>query len=87
MEIAQYKSLKYGGTIIFEKSDDNDDYASYIRTTEYVDVEFVPLDNQTVCKKEIDSLNQQKKDIQANTQLQLNELDARIGELLALPPG
>ena len=55
------------------------------RISEVMEVDFVMLQNDKVAAKEIAILEKAKTNIQAETQLKLNELDRRIGELLALP--
>ena len=83
MKIAVFKNIKYGYTSTDEES--LDDSEEYIRTSEYVDVIFPPLDNIDILNREVALLEQSKKDVQAAAQLQLTAIDSRIGKLLALP--
>ena len=83
MKIAVFKNIKYGYTSTDEES--LDDSEEYIRTSEYVDVIFPPLDSIDILNREVALLEQSKKDVQAAAQLQLTAIDSRIGKLLALP--
>ena len=83
MKIAVFKNIKYGYTSTDEES--LDDSEEYIRTSEYVDVIFPPLDSIDILNREVALLEQSKKDVQAAAQCQLTAIDSRIGKLLALP--
>lgn len=83
MKIAKFKSLEHGFDSF--SGDELEECEGYIRTTEYVDVEFPPLKNEDIVKNQVSALNEVKKGIQAATQLKINEVDRQIGELLALP--
>lgn len=83
MKIATFKNLESDfdtiGEEVFESIN------GYVRTSEYVDVEFPPLPHEDVVTKQVNALEEAKKNIQAKAELQLTEIDRRIGELLALP--
>ena len=84
VKIAVFKNIKYGYTSPCEEGS-LDDSEEYIRTSEYVDVIFPPLDSIDILNREVALLEQSKKDVQAAAQLQLTAIDSRIGKLLALP--
>ncbi|MEE9193109.1 MAG: hypothetical protein V3U21_01105 [Thermodesulfobacteriota bacterium] len=83
MKVAIFKSIEYG----HESANDDglEDVEGYLRITEYIDVEFVPIDRSEIVTKEISILKEVKKKIQAETELKLVEVDRKIGDLLALP--
>ena len=83
MKIALYKGVQFNTEIILQCIHDDDDTDEYIRISEVMEVDFIMLQNDKVSAKEIAILEKEKTDIQAETQLKINELDRRIGELLA----
>jgi len=83
MKIAIFRNIQYDFESTLGETMEGDD--DYIRLTEYVDIEFVRLDNSDVAAREIAILNGVKKNIQAQAELKLGEIDRRIGDLLALP--
>ncbi|MCK4621266.1 MAG: hypothetical protein KAT62_03525 [Desulfuromonadales bacterium] len=83
MNIALYKT-GYGSNILFEtRMMDGDD--KYIQITEPVDVEFIPLDNKAITEQEIIVIDKKIKTVKAATQIELNQLEQRKAELLAIP--
>ena len=83
MKIALYKT-DYGSNIIFETGMmDGDD--KYIQISEPVDVEFIPLDYKTITEQEIIVIDKKIKTVKAATQIELNQLEQRKAELLAIP--
>jgi len=84
MKIAIFKNPTDDFTAV--KTEDMEKYTDFIRISEYLDVDFVMLPDKDVVGKQVAALEQEKQDIQANTQLKLNTIDQKIGELLALPP-
>ena len=86
MKIALYKGITYDTEIILQHNQYTDeDDSEFVRISEVMEVDFVILKNEEVVNKQIAILEKAKTDIQAKTQIKLNELDRRIGELLALP--
>lgn len=83
MKIAMFRNIECGFKTIDHKSLES--LGDYIRLTEYVDVEFKSLDHGDVVAKEIAILRDVKKKIQAQTELKLQSVDQKIGDLLALP--
>ena len=84
MKIALYKNVKFNYITIWEVYDDEPP-TEYVRISEVIEVDFPMLKNKEVTNKEIAVLEKEKTNIQAETQIKLNALDRRIGELLALP--
>ncbi len=83
MKLAIFKSIEHGYQTI-----DDEDFESingYIRISEFVDVEFPLLPTGDLIAKEVSLLRDEKKKIQAETEIKLNNVDRKIGELLALP--
>ncbi len=85
MKIAKFKSIEFGHIVI--DGEEFDDAESYVRITEYSDVEFTPRDNADVVEKKVASLKGKKKRVMAEFELKLTEIDTKIGNLLALPQG
>jgi len=83
MEIAIFKNIELDFETIEKKS--FEDVPRYVRMSEYIDIDFVMLKPDTVAAKEVSILKDAKKKIQAETELKLNNIDRKIGELLALP--
>jgi len=81
--LAIFKNVKHNYATI----QDNifDDYEDYVRLSEYVKVSFTLLNTVETNAKEVEILEARKKEVMANTQVTLNKLDEKIGELLALP--
>ncbi len=83
MKLAIFKSIEHGFNTI-----DDEDFESinrYVRISEFVDVEFPLLPKGDLVVKEVSLLREAKKKIQAETEIKLNNVDRKIGELLALP--
>lgn len=82
-KVAIFKNVEYGYESVCEDSFET--MNDYVRTTEYVEIEFTRLGSDELVKKEIATLESAKKKIQAETEVKLGEIDRRIGDLLALP--
>ena len=83
MKVAIFKNLEHNFTCV--NDDGLEGCESYVRLSEYVDVDFPLLSNEDVVAKQVDALEEAKKNIQAQTERKLTEIDRQIGELLALP--
>ncbi len=83
MKLAIFKSIEH----VYQTIDDEDfeSINGYIRISEFVDVEFPLLPTGDLIAKEVSLLRDEKKKIQAETEIKLNNVDRKIGELLALP--
>ena len=83
MKVAIFKHLEHDFTLV---SDDLlDGCKSYVRLSEYVDIDFPMITNEAVVTRQVEALEEAKKNIQAQTERKLTEIDRKIGELLALP--
>ena len=83
MKLAIFKNLPNDFETYQEECFEN--YEDYVRISEYVDVEFPPLKNADVLNKQVAALKKAKQDIQAATELKLQDIDYKISKLLALP--
>jgi len=83
MKFAMFKYVKYGietvGNEELEKS------SKYVRLTEYVEVEFIPLDYKSVTTQEVAILEGAKKELKKEYHNKKSDIERKIGELLALP--
>ena len=82
MKVALFKYVKYGFESVWTEGMEPD--PDYVRISEYVDVEFPPLENSEIVNNEIASLKESKKQIQAETEAKIGVIDRRIGDLLSL---
>jgi|GEM_PF-5965127 len=82
MKLALFKNIEYDFEIV--STDVSEGHQEYVRVSEYVDVDFPRLDGPDVVLQQIERLREQKKRIQAGTEAELNRIDQRIGDLLAL---
>jgi len=87
MKLALYRNVTASSELVFEDLDDKY-LTDYVRISEFIDVDFPPLDNEKIVKKQVSKLREEKKRVQAETQLELNVIDRKISKLLSLPePG
>lgn len=84
MKIAQYKNTKYGNTLISEHDEWMEESSEYIRTTEFLNVEFIDKPKEEIVTAEIDALNVMKESVRAEMQVKLNAIDENIQSLLAI---
>jgi len=82
-KIALFKSVEYNYESIYDK--DMEGFDRHIRTSDYIEVEFISLNQVDIAAKEIAILKGVKKTIQAEAQNKLNRIDDKIKNLLALP--
>jgi len=82
-KIALFKSVEYNYESIYDEN--MEDFAGHIRTSDYIEVEFISLNQVDIAAKEIAILKGVKKTIQAEAQNKLNRIDDKIKNLLALP--
>ena len=61
------------------------DTSDYIRVTDPVDIEFIPITDATIVNKTIEALQTKKQTVLADAQLKVNSLEEQIQELLAIP--
>ena len=82
MKIAKYADE--GGWESIDKKGWIDESPRYIRTTEYVEVEFVPLPKEDVVPKQVKALENAKAEARAKFQVAINAIDEKIAKLLAI---
>lgn len=82
MKVARYKSVEHG----YENVNDGslEGCASYVRISEFVDVEFPPLDNDEQIQKEVAALDHVRQKTVEEFSRKLAEIDQRKRNLLAL---
>lgn len=83
MKVAIFKHLEHDFTLVSDGLLDG--CKSYVRLSEYVDIDFPMITNEAVVTRQVEALEEAKKNIQAQTERKLTEIDRKIGELLALP--
>jgi len=83
MKIAQFKSLEHDYICIDSEKFEIID--GYIRLTEYTDVEFIPLKDESIITKQVDFIDNKIKQAQAVSEAKINELTQQRNELLAIP--
>lgn len=84
MKIARFKRL---GEHSFETIGTEDGIGGikhYVRLSEYVDVEFPPLQDQAVIEKHIEALDAAESEVRARFQQTLNEIERQRQELRAI---
>ena len=82
MKIARFKSMEYG----FDSYDDEglENAKAYVRTSEYVEVEFVSLPASEVVPKQVEALKAQQIKVREEHAIVMAGFDEKIGKLLAL---
>ena len=83
MKIALFKNVELDFETVC--GGEMEDCENYVRTSEYINVEFPPLANDEIIAQQIEILEQAKQNVQAQAERKLTELDHQIGKLLALP--
>jgi len=83
MKIAQFKSLENDYICIDSEKFDNID--GFIRLTEYTDVEFITLKDESIINKQVAYIDNKIKQVQAVSEAKINELTQQRNELLAIP--
>ena len=83
MKVALFKSV--GSDYESVNGEGLESVGGYVRTSEYIEVNFVPLEHSSVAAKEVAELETKKDQVQAEAGIRVAEIDRRIGELLALP--
>lgn len=85
MKLALYKNVMSSTVeLIFEELD-GEYLDDYVRISEFGDVDLPPLDNEKIVKEQVSKLREEKKRVQAETQMNLNIIDRKISRLLSLP--
>lgn len=77
-----YQNVRYGFMVVFIR-EHNDDPEYILLGTHDVDVSF-DTDEESAVKQVVSNLKSEKKRIQADTQMKLNEIDDRINSLMAI---
>ena len=74
MKIALFKSIEYGWTMPAAQHDNGSDphLGSYIRITEYVDVDFPPRAPEEIVPAQLAAIDKAEKEARAEFQLKLN---------------
>ena len=83
MRIAKFKSIEYGFITIASSIYEEEE--TYIRISEYVDVDFPMIDTAEQVKSELAVLDMQEKKIMAAAASKIEEIHKRKKDLLALP--
>ena len=84
MQYAIYRNVEYGTESVFEVCDFMENMDDHVRVSEAVEIEFPMISNDSVVKKQVEALNNLKKEVQAECEVKLQTIDNKIGELLAL---
>lgn len=61
-----------------------DDDSDLIRLTEWIDVDFKPLADDDVIKKQVDNIDNQINNVMAVSEAKITELNGKKAELLAI---
>lgn len=82
MRIAKYKCLEFG----YETFSDGglDDAGSYVRISEFVDVEFPPLTSDEQIQKHVSALDRTRESVVEEFSRKLAAIDRKKSELLAI---
>jgi hypothetical protein len=83
MKIARFKRL---GEHSYETIDSDllDGLENYVRLTEYVDVEFPMLSEESVIQKQVDALDRTEQALRESFETKLNAIKDERAKLLAL---
>jgi len=84
MKLALHRSVTSAMELVFEDLGDKCLH-DYVRISKFIDVDFPLLDNEKIVKKQVSKLREEKKRVQAETQMELNAIDRKISKLLSLP--
>jgi hypothetical protein len=82
MKLAQFKNIEHDYTCI--DGEELDRISSYVRLSEWVEVEFTKLPYGEAEKKEIESIDKQIETVMAVSEKKINELKQKKDDLLAL---
>jgi hypothetical protein len=83
MKIARFK---YIGDYSYDTvaSDELEDSKSYVRTSEYVEVEFPPLKSDEVVQRQLEALERVEDELRGKFQTALNQINRQREELRAI---
>lgn len=81
-KIAIWKNVKHDFTTVDD--DSMEGMESYVQLTEYIEAYFPEREPEQVVTEQIDKLQESKKEILAAAETAVQEVDRRIGELLAI---
>jgi hypothetical protein len=83
MKIAKYKRLgEYGYETV---SDDGlENCADYVRVSEFVDIEFPPLESKEVIQRQLEALDRTESEVRSRFQEALNSIEHQRAELRAI---
>lgn len=82
MKIAKFKSLDCGYETVHTNGLDGSD--SYVRISEYVDVEFPPLPNDELIQGAVVALDRKREQVSEEFTRKLADIDRQKSELLAI---
>jgi len=82
VKVAMFDTGYSTNVIAGKYGDDADDW---VRTTEFVEVDFQPLNHSDVVKKKLTALKNQKTLLLVRHEAELNAVDNKISDLLAIP--
>ena len=83
--LALYRNIEFGFDCFHKAEEDMDSGIGYAKLSENVEVEFKLLPKETVINSQVLALKEQRKARQAECEAELQSIDRKIGELLALP--
>jgi hypothetical protein len=83
MKIAKYKRLgEYGYETVSDEGLEN--CADYVRVSEFVDIEFPPLESNEVIQRQLNALDRAENEVRAKFQDMLNSIEQQRAELRAI---
>ncbi len=85
MKVAVYKDIESNYTACREVFDYLEKSSSYVRMTEIVEIDFPDRDNSLVVDAQVECLKKAAAAIEAKAYDAVQNINARINELLALP--
>ncbi len=81
-KLALFKNLTYGHESVCEEIFDT--FHDYVRLTEFVEVNFPPLNSEEVLEKQLKALDSAEQDVRTRFQEALNEIERQRQELRAI---
>jgi hypothetical protein len=81
-KLALFKNLKHGHESVCDEIFDT--FHDYVRLTEFVEVNFPPLNSEEVVEKQLKALDSAEHDVRTRFQEALNEIERQRQELRAI---
>lgn len=82
MKIAKYKDVEFGFEVVGNEFLDN--VESYVRISEFVDVEFPPISSDELIQKHVSVLDKAREKVVTEFTRKLADIDRRKSELLSI---